>query len=265
MIRALKLPTTLHSLHIPREDRLYWLLVILWVLSMISVPIQLWIGGMPVLPFALTLTVVIQAAATMSVLLRGWGWRRTAVVVGAVLVMGWLVEFVGSRTGFPFGIYHYTASLQPQILSVPLIIPLAWLMMLPASWAVAACLVGTTQRWRFILVSALAMTAWDLYLDPQKVAWGMWVWPGVEGGYFGIPWSNYAGWLLTTAVMTFIVRPRDLPLIPLLVIYGITWILQAIGLGVFWGQPGPAVVGFLGMGILLSAALYRRYYRSSPP
>jgi hypothetical protein len=41
----------------------------------------------------------------------------------------------------------------------------------------------------------------------------------------------------------------------LLVIYGIVWILQAIGLAIFWGQPGPAAFGFVAMGLLLGAAL----------
>ena len=47
-------------------------------------------------------------------------------------MIGWTAEAIGSKTGFPFGAYHYTDRLQPQLLGVPLLIPLAWLMMLPA-------------------------------------------------------------------------------------------------------------------------------------
>jgi hypothetical protein len=36
-----------------------------------------------------------------------------------------------------------------------------------------------------------------------------------------------------------------------MLIYTLTWVFQAIGLGLFWGQPGPALLGFLSMGILV--------------
>jgi hypothetical protein len=34
-------------------------------------------------------------------------------------------------------------------------------------------------------------------------------------------------------------------------IYAITWLMETVGLGVFWGQPRPALAGFLGMGGML--------------
>jgi hypothetical protein len=36
-----------------------------------------------------------------------------------------------------------------------------------------------------------------------------------------------------------------------MIIYTLTWAFQAIGLGIFWAQPGPAVVGFLCMGLFV--------------
>jgi len=109
---------------------------------------------------------------------------------------------------------------------------------------------------RFVLVSALAFTAWDLFLDPQMVAWDLWRWadPGAIN-YFGIPFVNYAGWLLASAVITLIagrIAPlHRLPARPLLIIYAITWALETIGLAVFWGLPAPALVGSIGMGAML--------------
>ena len=39
----------------------------------------------------------------------------------------------------------------------------------------------------------------DGVLDPGAVALGLWVWP--EGGaYYGVPLTNYAGWLLSSAL-----------------------------------------------------------------
>jgi putative membrane protein len=140
---------------------------------------------------------------------------------------------------------------------VPLLIPLAWLMMFPAAWAVAYRIVGRWGGVPFVIVSALAMTAWDLFLDPQMVAWGLWTW-AEPGGYFGIPWQNYLGWLLATALITAAVRPGDLPTGPFLLIYIVTWLLETIGLLFFWGLPGPALVGFVGMGSLIWLARQQR-------
>ena len=79
------------------------------------------------------------------------------------------------------------------------------------------------------------------------VAWGMWVWDD-PGGYFGIPWINYLGWLLVSALVTILVRPGKLPVAPLLIVYTAIWLLKSVGLGFFWGIPGAAIVGSIFMG-----------------
>jgi putative membrane protein len=174
--------------------------------------------------------------------------------------LAWGVEFVGQATGWPFGRYDYTSALQPQLGGVPLLIPLAWLMMLLPAWAVAqtitaphAARLGRFAPLAHALLAGLAFTAWDLYLDPQMVSRGLWVWEEA-GAYFGVPLQNYFGWWASAALITLAVRPGRLPAARLRWIYIVTWLLQGLGLGLFWGQPGPALVGFLGMGgfVLLS-------------
>jgi putative membrane protein len=175
-----------------------------------------------------------------------------------VLAAAWTMEFIGHTSGFPFGSYDYTERFQPQLAGVPLLIPLAWLMMLPPSWAVARAVTGKTDGVAFVAMSALAITAWDLFLDPQMVNWDVWRWndPGAFS-YFGIPWVNFAGWLFTASLITVLGRPHALPLAPLLPIYAITWALQVIGQTFFWALPGPALVGGLVMGGILVWALVR--------
>lgn len=260
MMRVGRLP----QIQSDKIDWLVWGVIAAWVLSMIALPILRWGAGDAALPAGIVATVVIQAVAAFAALYRHWGLLgalRALLLVGFIT---WIAEFVGSRTGFPFGYYHYTEFLQPQLAGVPLFVPFAWFMMLPSAWAVAQVVVGMQCRWAFAAVSAIALTAWDLFLDPQKVAWGLWVWTETaggavySGGYFGIPWVNFLGWLLIASIVTFIVRPRDLPLRPLLVIYAITWVFQAIGQLMFWGLPGPGIVGFLGMGAVMLLVWARR-------
>jgi lycopene beta-cyclase len=246
--------------------RPYVYLIIAWVLTMISLPIAKWTLGSEIIPTMTTISAVFQCAAVFLILQYAWGLPRTAAAFAMVAILTWGMEFLGHTTGFPFGDYDYTELLQPQIGGVPLLIPIAWFMMFGPAWAVAYTLLGGRietwpRRLAFCGLSTVAITAWDLFLDPQMVGWGFWIW-AEPSGYFGIPWVNYFGWLLTgflaTLAVVTVLRPSRLPALPLLIVYGVVWFLQTIGLAVFWSQPGPALVGSVAMGALLLLALRRR-------
>jgi lycopene cyclase domain-containing protein len=235
---------------------LVWLgSLLLWLGVLIATPIVLWVSGETWFPLLAGLGVLAQFVATLLGLALGWSGRRILATLALVALFTWLVEAVGQATGLPFGRYAYTPALQPQLAGVPLLIPLAWMMMLAPAWAVAESILRPLRTrlgrlyWpAFAALTGLAFTAWDLYLDPQMVARGLWVWDP-PGGYFGIPWSNYFGWWVSAALITLLVRPGGLPRFPLFIIYALTGVFQAIGLGIFWGQPGPALAGFVGMGV----------------
>ena len=239
--------------------------LIIWVLTMLSLPILGWIMGEDYLQRGMSAGVIVQVLAVLIILYNAWGPRRTVFIFSVVAGLSYLAELLGVSTGLLFGKYHNTAVLQPQIAGVPVLIPLAWMMMLPPAWAIAQFITHKTGRdIRFLVVSALAFTAWDLFLDPQMVAWGFWHWE-VAGQYFGIPWSNYFGWMLVSTCISLIANPRDLPAGPLSLVYVVTWILQTIGQGIFWQQPGPALFGFIGSGIFIGLAFYRSRNRAGLP
>ncbi len=229
--------------------------ILTWLLALIATPISIWIFGEGVFPWMASLGVILQLAAVLFSLRTAWPWRRILATLAAIAAFTWAIEFLGSATGFPFGDYSYTQSMQPQLGGVPVIIPLAWAMMLIPAWAVSQVILqpyhsrlGRAYPIIFAALSGLAFTAWDLYLDPQMVARGLWEWDSTTGGYFGIPWSNYLGWWVSSTLLTLLLRPKNLPAAPLLMIYTLTWLFQAMGLGVFWGQSGPALTGFIAMG-----------------
>jgi lycopene beta-cyclase len=232
-----------------KENLLVSTLIGVWILTMISLPIIRYVASDTLFYGGITFSVVVQATAVITIVQSVWGWLRTGQTLFVVALITWLVEAVGSATGLPFGQYSYTDNLQPQLAQVPLLIPLAWFMMLPPAWAIAQALTKR-QGLAFILISAAAFTAWDFFLDPQMVAWNLWVWEQ-PGGYFGIPWLNYVGWFLTAMMLTAVIRPHPLPLAPLLLIYTITWALETTGLLLFWGLIGPGLVGFAAMGLFV--------------
>jgi putative membrane protein len=223
----------------------------IWALVMVSLPIADWSTGWAVLIGPITVGVTVTAGLVVALLWGVWGAAATLRAAGLIFALSWAAEAISSRTGILFGTYSYTDALQPQILNVPLQIPLGWLMMLPPSWAVAQAITDRINpRWQFpafVGISALAMTAWDLFLDPMMVTWGIWVWDN-PGSYFGIPWINYLGWLLVSALITILIRPGNLPVAPLLIMYTAIWLLKSVGLGFFWGIHGAAIVGSIFMG-----------------
>jgi len=137
------------------------------------------------------------------------GLRRTGLFFFISAIVSYLMEEIGVRTGLIFGAYHYSDLLGAKLGHVPVIIPLAWFMMIYPAWMVATVITrgvntqslpGLTAK---AAIAAWAMTAWDLVMDPGMTAAGNWIWE--DGGpYFGVPFHNYFGWLLTTFLVYWI-------------------------------------------------------------
>lgn len=252
------------AISIKSNERIGYILFGLWVLLMVGMPWLEFFFGHGILATGATIAAMLQASAVFYFVQRQWDLPRSIITLLMVGILTWGAEFIGHKTGLPFGEYHYTDSLQPQIAGVPLLIPIAWFMMLPSSWVMAQLIVGKRDSFikqiAFILVSALAFTVWDLFLDPQMVAWGFWEWAN-PSGYFGIPYLNYFGWFLVASIVTAVIRPPKLDVFPLALIYGIVWFLQMIGQGIIWRQPGPAIVGAIAMGVVMIVAYWRNQLR----
>lgn len=225
-----------------------------WVLTALSILAQIaWIlvpAGQREL--VTTLVVVLFTSASVAHAWTQFGARWTAYFALITTTFGLAIELLGSKTGWPFGDYFYAGALQPQILGVPVIVPLAWLMM---SYPALVLARAVTTRW-VVPLAAVGLTTWDFFLDPQMVGEGYWVWtttspdlPGIPG----IPAQNYAGWLIGTLVlMTVLDRlPRaEVDLGVPLVLYGWMWVGGIIANAAFLGRPGVAVIGGLGMAVL---------------
>ncbi len=188
------------------------------------------------------------------------GGRRAGILLAIGLLGGLAVEVVGVSTGWPFGQYGYARNFGTVlILSVPLTVPLMWSTLLYLGNMVAERLLGARGNIFQAGVGALAVTAWDLMADPMMVDVGHWEW-AVEGAYFGIPTSNYAGWLGTAFVMLLLYRWTARKLAPgqrvaapgwggsmAVAAYSLLWVLVSVQVWIR-GMHGVAMVGFLAMG-----------------
>jgi uncharacterized membrane protein len=211
-----------------------------------------------------TLIVAALAVASVSFTALSWGWPRAVAAAAAAFALGLAAEWAGTRTGFPFGTYRYTGLLRPAAASVPLVVPLAWAAMGLPSYAVGATV--TRSRAGRIAVGAVALTAWDLFLDPQMIRNGFWRWAH-PGRYQGVPLSNFAGWLLVSAVLMAafdgLLRSKSPQLTPhhpgLLTTYTVMGVMETVGFAVIFHHGREiALAGALGMGIPAALAWARR-------
>lgn len=140
------------------------------------------------------------------IVLLGTRTRRDALALCGVALLGFAVEVVGARTGFPFGEYAYTGVLRPQLLGVPVAMGFAW-MALVASASDFAGRLGL-PAWPTVLIAALWTTANDLVIDPLAAnQLGYWTW-AERGSYYGIPFINFVGWFLTALLACRLTLPR---------------------------------------------------------
>lgn len=192
------------------------------------------------------------ASTTHALVHRGLRW--TALFVLVTTGTGLLAESLGTSTGFPFGQYDYADSLGWKLLSVPVVIPLAWAMM-----AYPCLLVGqrlARSRLGAAAVGGLALAAWDLFLDPQMVEAGHWTWRDVQlalPGAPGIPVSNYLGWLLVAVLMVGVLQllpRRDADDRVPAALFLWTYVSSVLANAVFFGRPAVALLGGVGMGVV---------------
>ena len=139
----------------------------------------------------------------------GWldlGVRRTLLFAAWVGPLAWLAEFTSTRIGIPFGLYHYTGDTRTQelfIANVPFMDCLSFTFLAYAAF----CLARVTLAGRRVpaplmaLCAGVLMMLLDVVIDPLAVRGDRWFLGRIffypDGGvYFGVPLSNFAGWVV---------------------------------------------------------------------
>lgn len=144
--------------------------------------------------------------------------RRAAGAIGLLTLYAYGIEYIGTTTGLPYGVFEYGIDLGPMLLGkVPFGLPIFFLPLVANAYLLCLLLLGDRARAALVRVPAVIATVllMDLVLDPGAVAIGFWeydltatplaVWPySSDIAFYGVPLSNYAGWVLsaTVAVVT---------------------------------------------------------------
>ena len=168
-------------------------------------------------------------------------WRACAVSFAA----GFAAEAIGVATGWPFGGYHYTGALSPSLFGVPLVVGGAWMILI--AWV--------RQLAIPIWAGAIAMTLFDLVIDPLAANMlGYWTW-NAAGFYYGVPLSNFAGWFCISFLILAILRaepPRSLGV----VLTGCSILVFFALVGLAHHYFAPALIGT----VICAAGLWRFHH-----
>lgn len=153
-------------------------------------------------------------AGALAMLLHAYysfGLRYASTYLVVTILFALLIEQIGVTTGWPFGDHSFDSSLGVRIYDVPLVTPLAWLMLAHPILVAAR---RVTQHWAFIYGGAIMM-AWHLFVDPQMAAAHRvtWTFAGSHIPFENeLPISNPAGWLFVGMLLIAILHftlPKD--------------------------------------------------------
>jgi isopentenyl-diphosphate delta-isomerase len=141
------------------------------------------------------LSIAIFAIPAFWISRRWLGWTGACslwVMLGLYAV---IIETLALTTGFPYGSFAYSDLLGPKLMgTTPIVVAIAWTPVILGAYAVAA----QFSRDRFIRAASAALTAAavDMALDPAAARIGLWTYDH-SGGFYNVPWTNFAGWVVT--------------------------------------------------------------------
>jgi len=151
---------------------------------------------------------IIVSALVLFVAMRRHSGLRWLPALGAVYLLSFTAEHVGTGYGIPFSGYEYTGLLGAKLLGrVPYVIPLSWFLMSAPAWILARrTFPASGQAFPRILLATFLLVLWDLALDPaMSFLTPYWVWEN-PGSFYGMPWVNLAGWALTGVVLMVVLE-----------------------------------------------------------
>ncbi|MEI6206887.1 MAG: carotenoid biosynthesis protein [Desulfuromonadales bacterium] len=150
------------------------------------------------------------------------GWRRTLQFTVTGYLLAFSSEWLSINTGFPYGWYYYidtTSSRELWIAGVPFFDSLSYVFLAYCSYSTALFILSPLKAWRWniatletrrirrsfsaLLLGAFLQTFLDIIIDPVALQGKRWFLGQIygyreQGLHFGVPLSNYAGWLVTS-------------------------------------------------------------------
>jgi len=154
-----------------------------------------------------------------------FGPRAALIFVPLGYLIAFLSELSSIHWGFPYGDYYYihtTVGRELWVFGVPFMDSLSYVFLAACSYSTALFLLAPLTRddggcsiqdgpqsprgWSVWVLASLLMVFLDVVIDPVALQGERWFLGQIygyrtPGAYFGIPMSNFAGWLLVAMAM----------------------------------------------------------------
>lgn len=104
-----------------------------------------------------------------------------------IYVGGYLIEWIGIKTGVIFGEYEYGEGLGFRVDGVPPIMGVNWLLLVYSVTHIIRRI--TMNKWLIAALGASLMVIYDLFLEPAAINYNFWDWHTDT-----IPIQNYIAW-----------------------------------------------------------------------
>ena len=160
------------------------------------------------------------------------GLKRAFLFAVAGYAIAWTSEYSSIHNGFPYGLYHYiceTAGRELWVFGIPFMDSMSFVFLAYASYSLALLAMSPAlspgsayplenrkirHSLRVRLLGALFCMGLDVIIDPVALKGDRWFLGLIygyaeEGAYFGIPFSNFAGWFIVGFVLIYALQTID--------------------------------------------------------
>lgn len=131
--------------------------------------------------------------------------KRTFLIALIIFLGGFLIELIGTKTGYLFGDYSYGTVLGWRLLGVSIIIGVNWYALVLASANIARFF-KVPVFFQAILAGFLCVIL-DFIIEPVAIKFGFWSWHSGK-----IPIYNYITWFIFATIFSYIYLKNSLNL-----------------------------------------------------
>ncbi|MDI6644577.1 MAG: carotenoid biosynthesis protein [Methanobacteriaceae archaeon] len=139
--------------------------------------------------------IIFLALPAYGALVRSLGWYKALILIIVLSLYAIFIETMAIITGIPYSHFQYSGLIGLKLFGhTPYTVPFAYVPLFIGCFYLAILL--AKKKWRIITLSTLLVVVADLVLDPGAVALNFWTFQS-GGFYYGVPLSNFLGWIIT--------------------------------------------------------------------
>ena len=186
------------------------------------------VGTVAMRPYVFAFLAVYLVAAVAHL-----GWKKTLTFTAVGYLIAFLSEFASINTGFPYGWYYYIETTKGQelwVAGVPFFDSLSYVFLAYCSYATALLVVSPIKAWKWdvvtletavirrsfavLILASFFQVFLDIVIDPVALQGRRWFLGQIygyreAGVHFGVPLSNYGGWLVTSFFLVLALQLID--------------------------------------------------------